>query len=107
MEIREELIDILLGGAGDFPRYRQLADRTVADGVQNAPVDIAVPDIAGQRLGFADGAIEAVEHGVAKVGFQREIHRIEQIVFSGEVAKKRAFRDARITGYQGGGCGDT
>ena len=49
-------------------------------------------------FGQRDGAIEVCQHGLAEILLQVQIEGIQQIVFSGKVAKQGPFGDARVTG---------
>ncbi|MNR19663.1 hypothetical protein D3C85_1364700 [compost metagenome] len=72
----------------------------MGDRVANAPVHVAVPDIAGMFFRGTNGAVQVRQHRLAKILFQVQIEGVQQIVFRSKIAKQRAFSDARISGDQ-------
>ena len=98
MQFREHVFHRLLGFGVQLFTDANLADSRMRQGVTNAPVYIAVPDIAGMLFWLGDGAIEIRQHGLAEILLQMQVEGIQQIVFGSKVAKQCPFSDARITG---------
>ncbi|SAE03655.1 Uncharacterised protein [Enterobacter cloacae] len=98
MQFREHVFHRLLGFGVQLFTDANLTDSRMRQGVTNAPVHIAVPDIAGMLFWLGDGAIEIRQHGLAEILLQMQVEGIQQIVFGSKVAKQCPFSDARITG---------